>query len=133
MPGLVVVIAPDRGHSHVGSLAQMVASLNQELFCVSDAIELPDFGIWAGWIAHDGSFAHRVSRYRHTDGSCLLFSGECYGSCRGGVSPLEDPESFAASVIEGCRTEGESYLRRLNGLFSGLIIDRALKILPAVQ
>jgi asparagine synthase (glutamine-hydrolysing) len=56
----------------------------------------------------------------------LLFSGECFSSTSGSVSPQMDAGSFAASVIEGCREEGESHLRRLNGLFSGLIIDRVL-------
>lgn len=127
MPGLVIVVAPDPGHPLVASLTGMVASLHREPFYKSSSIDLPDFGVWAGWIAHDGSFAHRVSRYRHADGSMLLFSGECFRSNSGSVSPQTDPESFAAAVIEGCRAEGGSYLRRLNGLFSGLIVDRALK------
>ena len=127
MPGLVVVISPDPGHPLVASLTAMAASLCHEPFYISSSMDVPDFGVWAGWIAHDGSFAHRVSRYRHTDGSMLLFSGECLRSNSDTASPQMDAGSFAASVIEGCRAEGESHLRGLNGLFSGLIVDRVLK------
>lgn len=103
----------------------MLETLRHEPFYVSGELAAPELGVWAGWMAHPHSFASAVSGYQDPDGSALLFCGECFPSADGFSSVvLDTPERFAAAVIAGCREQGIGYLRRLNGLFSGIVIDR---------
>jgi len=103
----------------------MLACMGHDPSYVSGEVFVPELGVWSGWIAHPDSFASRVSSYRHPDGSVLLFSGECFPSSEGiSLAHIADAGRFVDSVVDGCRCEGLNFLRRLNGMFSGLLIDR---------
>lgn len=109
-------------------LAGMLATMRHDSFYTSGSLSIVDDGVLIGWIAHPGSFAESVSRYRHPDGSAVVMSGECIGQLPGlGRRPLDAPEAFAAALIDGTRAQGSDYLRHLNGLFSGVLVDRKLR------
>jgi asparagine synthase (glutamine-hydrolysing) len=106
----------------------MVSAMRHEDFYVGGEVSAPELGVWAGWNSHPGSFASRVSAYRHPDGSCVLFSGECFPTDQhSGEGPTVEPERFAADLIEASRRRGERSFERLNGLFSAVVLDRTLR------
>jgi asparagine synthase (glutamine-hydrolysing) len=103
----------------------MLETMRHEPFYVSGSLSAADQRVWIGWMAHPGSFSARVSAYRHHDGSAVILSGECFGRLPGSSRYiLDDPEAFAHSLIDAVRSEGPRYLNNLNGLFSGVIVDR---------
>jgi asparagine synthase (glutamine-hydrolysing) len=73
-----------------------------EKFYVSGTYFAPELGIYAGWVALPGSFAAR--QVQPTGDVALICSGEF------------TPEKF--------EPDDEHFVEHLNGLFSGLLIDR---------
>jgi asparagine synthase (glutamine-hydrolysing) len=85
-------------------------------------------GIYAGWIAHAGSFASNQIFRDEQRKVTLLLSGECF----------LDSETFTFLARRGYEINsgvgnwliplylerGDSFFEQLNGLFSGLLIDR---------
>jgi asparagine synthase (glutamine-hydrolysing) len=90
----------------------MVASMMHEPFYESGTCSAPDLGVYAGWTAHRTSAAARqCASEAHQDISVVL-AGECVG----------DEHPCLASLYS---QHGEAFVRRLNGQFSGLVVDRA--------
>ena len=76
----------------------------------------PELGIYAGWVAHEGSFAARQSSPRvGSPSSTLLFCGECF----------DTNASSGVSLSALYATQGDRFVAELNGLFTGLLINRA--------
>jgi asparagine synthase (glutamine-hydrolysing) len=71
----------------------------------------------AGWIAHPNSFASRASGLTN-NGLGLAFSGECFGE----PGSHDDPNR-PNTLLRGYRRKGPSFVRELNGLFSGVLLD----------
>jgi asparagine synthase (glutamine-hydrolysing) len=73
-------------------------------------------GIYVGWTAHEDSFAERQMRAGREGSTFLAFSGECFATDDAGVDSVD--------LIERYEKGGDGFVRQLNGLFSGLLVDQ---------
>ena len=128
MPGIVGIIS-DRPATDCEALVRsMLRSMDYEAFYAVGAYSTPEMRVYAGWISYESSFARNQPFFNETQDVVLLFSGECF----------IDPEVQTALVQKGHRLakngadwlvhlyeeEGDRFFERLNGLFSGVVIDK---------
>jgi asparagine synthase (glutamine-hydrolysing) len=90
-------------------VATMTAAMCHEPFYETGAYSAPQLGIYAGWVAHPGSYAARYSGKPRGNVVAVL-AGEC----------LDD--AGETDVIERY-LENPDFVQGLNGLFSGLVVD----------
>ena len=128
MPGIAGIISRQAGADHRRLVARMLESMMHEPFYASDSCVVPELGMCAGWVAHPGSFAARESDTGAGEPINLLLAGECYRSDGANDRPVDvHPGGTSRSILALYDRLGEKCLPQLNGLFSGLIIDRRQK------
>jgi asparagine synthase (glutamine-hydrolysing) len=126
MPGIVGLFSNGAASRSQGIVEAMLATLEREEFYCSGTHQAPEFGVFAGWVAHKNSFA-AAQPFRSRDGNVIiLFSGECFSDS---TSQSADNSSgsgrSAGSWIADLYEEvGAQMCEQLNGMFSGLLIDR---------
>jgi asparagine synthase (glutamine-hydrolysing) len=127
MPGIAGIISQRPAEECQRLVRAMVASMMHEHFYISGAYSVPESGVYAGWTAHEDSFAAGQPFLNEQRDIALIFSGECFA----------DPQSRAALTRKGhaikkdndwlihfYEEEGEQFFEKLNGLFSGVLIDK---------
>lgn len=73
-----------------------------------------ELGVYGGWVAHEGSFAALQSSPIAGSSSSVLFCGECF-----------DAEAPAGVSVQAQHAaQGDQFVAGLNGLFTGMLIDR---------
>jgi asparagine synthase (glutamine-hydrolysing) len=93
----------------------------------SATCEAPEMGVYAGWVAHAGSFAAMESGAGTAGATDLVFAGECVQNCSGSNAAPVDADRqrrSGGSLVRLYDRLGENWIAELNGLFSGLLIDR---------
>jgi asparagine synthase (glutamine-hydrolysing) len=109
----------------------MIGSMKHESFYSSGTCFAPEIGVYGGWVAHEGSFAAHQSAHSDPNDAALLFSGECFppfvapaNSVATGHAGNDGGSNQLLSLYaeDGCR-----FVEKINGLFSGLLIDRNRK------
>src|SRR6266480_8150576 len=128
MPG-IVAIASQRPPEECQSLVKsMASSMEHESFYDSGMYSVPEMGIYAGWVAHENSFAAGQPFFNERRDVVLLFSGECFVNAEMRTSLREkghELEQTAGSwLVHLYEEEGDCVFEKLNGLFSGLLIDK---------
>ena len=102
--------------------------MEHEPFYASGIYTASELGIYGGWVAHNDSFAAGQPFFNEHRDIALLFSGECF----------VDPETRAELKRKGhelgqaagswlvhfYEEQGDRFFEKLNGLFSGLLIDK---------
>jgi asparagine synthase (glutamine-hydrolysing) len=121
MPGLAGIIIREPTADYTVDLGVMLESMRYEPFYVSGSEIFSDLGIYAGWVAHPGSFAARHSFCDVDSDVALVFSGECF------EGDHANSASGKSWIIQNYAKLGERFLENLNGIFSGLLIDKRLK------
>jgi asparagine synthase (glutamine-hydrolysing) len=112
MPGIAGIVSL-RPSAECERLARtMIAALEHEPFYQSGTCFVPELGIYAGWVAHEGSHAACQSALTPGAPVSAVMSGECLA---------DDGEVGVASLYQ---SQGDDAIRGLNGLFSGLLVDR---------
>ena len=130
MPGIAGIIS-DRPAADCERLVRaMVSSMQREDFYTSGAYSVPKLGVYAGWVAHAGSFSASQPFVNEMRDVVLLFSGECF------IDPEErrvltrNGQKLAGNaadwLVHAYEEEGDRFFDKLNGLFSGLLIDKRL-------
>ena len=128
MPGIVGIISPRPAHECESLVRSMVSSMEHEQFYRSGMYTVPKLGVYGGWVAHENSFAAGQVFFNEGKDIALLFSGECF----------VDPETRADLKQKGhglgqaagswlvhlYEEEGDQFFEKLNGIFSGLLIDK---------
>ena len=128
MPGIVGLITRLPRENAEQQLHQMVESLCHEPFYRSGTWIDCAQGVYAGWVAQQGSFADGMPVYNEREDLTLLFAGEEFPDpsvitnlrARGHVFAPQ-PASYLVHRYE----EEPDFPLRLNGRFHGLIADRA--------
>jgi asparagine synthase (glutamine-hydrolysing) len=102
--------------------------MEHESFYDSGIHSVPEMGIYAGWVAHENSFAAGQPFFNERRDVVLLFSGECFvdAGTRTGLRQKGHELGQAAGswLVHLYEEEGTRFFERLNGLFSGLLIDK---------
>jgi asparagine synthase (glutamine-hydrolysing) len=122
MPGLAGIIT--RGAQDAGACArlrEMVACMLHEPFYVSGTESVRALGLDAGWVALEGSFSSRMPLWNGARDVGLIFAGEHYDD--GDGEPTAGSE-LGARLIDLYERHGERFFGMLNGLFSGILLDR---------
>ncbi len=105
----------------------MIGSMVHEATYVSANYSNADFGLHIGWSGHNGSFSDCMPVWNETKDICMVFSGEDFPDpeeisllrTRGHLFKPDDA-SYIAHLYEEM---GSAFLERLNGWFSGLLVD----------
>jgi asparagine synthase (glutamine-hydrolysing) len=105
----------------------MVAAMQYEDFYASGTYSVPELGVYAGWTAHEDSLAAGQPFFNEQRDIALIFSGECFIDPQSRCDlkhkghTLETDNDWLVHLYE---ESGERFFEELNGLFSGLLIDR---------
>ena len=102
--------------------------MEHEPFYISGMHAAPEMGVFAGWVAHEDSLAAGQVFSNEREDIALLFSGDCF------VDPearselkrkrYELGEAAGNWLVYLYEKEGDHFFEKLNGLFSGLMIDK---------
>jgi asparagine synthase (glutamine-hydrolysing) len=106
----------------------MIRCMDYESFYVSGTHFVPGMGIYAGWVALEQSLAAQQVFTNKQNDIALLFAGECLPDAesqarirRNGDSRTGKESDWLVNLYE---EEGDQFFQKLNGLFSGLLIDK---------
>jgi asparagine synthase (glutamine-hydrolysing) len=106
----------------------MVSSMEHESFYDSGMYSVPEMGINAGWVAHENSFSARQPFFNEQSDVVLFLSGECFvdPATRASLRQRGHELGQAAGswLVHLYEEEGDRFFEKLNGLFSGLLIDK---------
>src|SRR5438034_8114554 len=128
MPGIVGIISerPSAECRHL--VKSMLASMDHEPFYDSGTHSVPEMGIYAGWVAHEDSFAAGQVFFNEEKDIALIFSGECFADPETGAELRrkghELAEAAGSWMVHLYEEEGDRFFAKPNGLFSGLLIDK---------
>jgi asparagine synthase (glutamine-hydrolysing) len=127
VPGIAGIITRSNASDTRRLVASMLDSMMHERFYESGTCSVPEVGVCAGWVAHPGSFAARESTAGAADEVSLLLAGECFQDDSAKNRPaVSGPREMQRpkSILPLYDRLGDRCLQQLNGLFSGVIIDR---------
>jgi asparagine synthase (glutamine-hydrolysing) len=106
----------------------MIASMKHEPIYTSGTYAAPEMGVYGGWVAHESSFAARQVFFNERKDIALLFSGECFVDPGTGAELKgkghELGEAAGSWLVHFYEEQGDRFFEKLNGLFSGLLIDK---------
>ena len=131
MPGIVGIISSRPAGERQSLVRSMVASIEHEPFYSSGTYFVPELGIYAGWVALNDSFAARQPFFNEERDIALVISGECFAD-----STVRNQLERKGHKVGDCKgnwlvhlyeEEGDRFFEKLNGLFSGLLIDKRQK------
>jgi asparagine synthase (glutamine-hydrolysing) len=127
MPGIAGIISRQEHLANRAKLDAMVQSMLHEKFYVSGTFINEDLGLSVGWISHAGSFSDCMPIWNEAKNICLIFSGEDFRD-RSEIDQLRiKGHSFdstnASYLVHLYEEMGLAFLGRINGWFSGLLVD----------
>ncbi len=125
MPGIAGVIA--KAGVEQTDIARMTRCMLHEPSYVSGSYAHPDLGVHVGWVSHGGSFADCMPLWNERRDVCLVFSGEDFmdsGEARQLCGQQIDARAANANYLLALyEAVGLRFIEKLNGWFSGLLID----------
>ena len=102
--------------------------MEHERFYVSGTYFIPELGVYAGWVAHEHSFAAGQVFFNEHRDIALIFAGECVIDSEIRTELVRKGHDLGANkrewMVHLYEEEGDQFFEKLNGLFSGLLIDR---------
>jgi len=127
MPGLTGIISNRLNPGNRVELDAMVRCLLHEPFYKSGTFVSEELGVAVGWVSHTGLFSDCMPVWNEEKNVCLILTGEDY----------QDRSAIDRLRSEGHQFNGQKpsyivhlyddldlkFLERMNGWFSGLIID----------
>lgn len=128
MPGIVGLITKQPHFRAKSQLSAMLKAIQHETFYNSGTWMDESLGLYVGWTALRGSFSDGMPLVDEQEDVCLFFSGEEYSDARTAqqlrsrghhLGPAES--AYLVHLYE----ESPGFVRDLNGMFHGLIVDRA--------
>jgi asparagine synthase (glutamine-hydrolysing) len=128
MPGIVGIIGPcPRDDRPEATLDRMLGVMRHESFYGSGTFRNEEVGCWLGWTCREGSFADCLPVWNEARNICLIFAGESFADPEDlqNLKALgHDFEKNTASYVVHLYEEfGTRFLDKLNGWFSGVIVD----------
>jgi asparagine synthase (glutamine-hydrolysing) len=128
MPGIVGIVSRRPPEECVNLVKSMASSMKHEPSYHSGSYSVPEMGIYAGWVAHENSFGAGQPFFNERKDVVLLFSGECFVDADTRISLTRKghglEERTGSWLVHLYEQEGHRFFEKLNGLFSGLLIDK---------
>jgi asparagine synthase (glutamine-hydrolysing) len=127
MPGIVGFITKGPRNSAEPRLQQMVKAIQHEAFYETGTWIDEKLGIYVGWTARRGSFSDGMPLCNEKGDVTLIFSGEEYSRPETVARLKARGHSFddrRASHLVHLYEDDCDFLRQLNGLFHGFVVDR---------
>lgn len=132
MPGITGIIFKN-GDTHEAKMSVdiMTKSMMHEKFYSLGKYMNLEMGIFCGWVSHKDSFSDCLPIWNEKKDICLIFSGENYFDnsdildleSRGHQFSKED----ASYLVHLYEEMGITFIEKLNGYFSGVLIDLSEK------
>ena len=127
MPGIVGIIAKKQGDEAETKLRRMINCMAYEPFYSKGAYVNRRFGFYLGWVCHEGAFSDCLPVFNENKELVLLFAGENFVD----EQVLEELKrrghefnaSDASYLVHLYEEDPKGFLPRLNGWFSGVLID----------
>jgi asparagine synthase (glutamine-hydrolysing) len=127
MPGILGIIGQGSRDENASILHLMVNSMLHEQFYTSGTYVNDSLGLWSGWIGHEGAFDDCSPAWNESKDVCLIFSGEEFADQedigRLATKGHEFDATNASYLVHWYEERGLEFLERLNGRFSGLLVD----------
>ena len=118
MPGIAGIIRRQPAVEGERIVKTMLSAMRHERFYTGGNFSAPELGIFAGGWGLENSFAEKVVFQNDAKDIALIFSGECFAAKAG---------QGGASLVQLYEQLGETFFGKLNGLFSGLLVDQRRK------
>jgi asparagine synthase (glutamine-hydrolysing) len=131
MPGIVGVISQRPAEECERLVRSMVASMEHERFYSSGVFSVSELGFYTGWVTLETSLAANQPFLNEQCDVALISSGECFPDLQT-LTELkqkghEFKENKAAWLVHLYEEEGDQFFEKLNGVFSGFLIDKRQK------
>ena len=128
MPGIAGIIARVPRLAKQDTVSAMVNCMMHESFYRSGTYVDDSAGVAVGWTTHAGSFSDCMPVWNENRDVCLIFSGESFVDSTEIESLARNGHSFepedASYLVHWYEELGINFLEKLNGIFSGVLIDR---------
>jgi asparagine synthase (glutamine-hydrolysing) len=128
MPGVVGVISKRPVEECRSLVKSMASSMEYEPFYDSGMYSVPEMGVYAAWVAHEKSFATGQPFLNEERDVVLLLAGECFVDSRTLTDLRQKGHEFGQTagswLVHLYEEESDCFFEKLNGLFSGLLIDK---------
>ena len=125
MPGITGIISK-AGIEHA-DVERMTRCMVHEPSYVSGTYANKDVGLCIGWVIHGGSFSDCMPLWNERRDVCLIFSGEDFMGTdeilRNGGRGRDVGSGSASYLIALYEAIGLRFIEKLNGWFSGLLVD----------
>jgi asparagine synthase (glutamine-hydrolysing) len=127
MPGIFGIIGGGDSGKKEAMLHRMAGCLLHEPFYESGTFVNQAMGIHAGWVGLKGSFSDCLPVWNEAKDICLIFAGEHFADhdeivALQGRGHRFDPGN-ASCLVHLYEDTGQDFFRKLNGRFSGLLVD----------
>jgi asparagine synthase (glutamine-hydrolysing) len=113
MPGIAAIIANRSNAKYKTDIKHMIDSMMHEPYYRNGSYCNDALAIYAGWTCHPDSYSDCMPAMNEKKDVVLLFAGEDFS----------DYSRTATALLQRYENEGEDFVRKLNGWFSGLLID----------
>src|ERR1700730_12031172 len=128
MPGITGMISQRPAEQCQSLVKSMASSMEYESFYDSGMYSVPEMGIYAGWVAHENSFAAGQPFFNEQRNTALLISGECFVDPETRTDLRQKGHELGQTggswLVHLYEEEGDQFFEKLNGVFSGLLIDK---------
>lgn len=128
MPGIAGIIGKPPDEECQRLMESMTSCMEHESFYVSGMYSVREMAVNAGWVGREKSFATTQPFFNEKKDVALVFSGECFvdGETRTYLKQKGHQLGQMAGswLVHLYEEEGDHFFERLNGLFSGLLIDQ---------
>lgn len=127
MPGICGIVRKNGNEGHHIKIKTMVKSMMHDKNFISGIYENNKLGISAGWVCLERSFLDCLPIWNEDNDVCLILSGEIFSDDsefwdlkRRGHEVNKENASYLVHMYEEL---GIDFLKKLNGVFSGIITD----------
>ena len=127
MPGIAGIISKKHPENNQIDIQAMISSMSHELFYNTGTWVNDNLGVYAGWVCHQGSFSDCMPVWNEKKNIVLIYFGENFTDLelfdKLKARHHKFDNSNASYLIHMYEEEGISFLKELNGWFSGVLID----------
>lgn len=130
MPGIFGFVVKDPDPSFKELLSSMLRVMVYENFYTYGSYVDSKFGAYIGWACHKNSFEDCMPITNETNDIIMFFSGEVFCDPSDLLQLRQKGHDFsegnATYLVHLYEEMGDSFIKKLDGIFAGFIIDRRL-------